>query len=120
MCIKWDSVSSGKFTVSNGVKQGGILSPIFFIYVNTLSVSLNQPYTRRCLNRKATKNLCYVDYLPTATRMSELLLREYEQFSENIEIRFKEQKPFLLYLKLRIKPGISVMVNGTVIKMESS
>ena len=43
LCIKWDSVLSEKFSVTNGIKQGGILSPkLFNIYVNTLSVSLNE------------------------------------------------------------------------------
>ena len=27
LCIKWDNVISNKFSVSSGIKQGGILSP---------------------------------------------------------------------------------------------
>jgi retron-type reverse transcriptase len=41
-CIKWGSVSSRFFTVSNGVRQCGILSPyLFTLYVNDLSLILN-------------------------------------------------------------------------------
>ena len=49
LCIKWDNVLSEKFSVTNGIKQGGILSPkLFNIYVNTLSVSLSEKYIGCC------------------------------------------------------------------------
>ena len=42
MCIRWGSKTSEKFNVTNGVRQGSILSPHRFkIYVDCLSVSLN-------------------------------------------------------------------------------
>ena len=41
MCVRWGSSVSSKFTVSNGVRQGGILSPFLFnIYMDDLSVNL--------------------------------------------------------------------------------
>ena len=46
-----------------------------------------------------------------------------EQFSEKFGLKVNEQKTVLLYFvpeKLRIKPDTSVMMNDTVIKMESS
>jgi len=30
MCVKWNSVLSGCFTIGNGTRQGGILSPYLF------------------------------------------------------------------------------------------
>ena len=42
MCIRLGNAISPSFTVSNGVKQGGILSPILFnVYIDGLSVLLN-------------------------------------------------------------------------------
>ena len=39
--IRWGNSLSTKFTVSNGVKQGGILSPLLFtIYVDQLFIQL--------------------------------------------------------------------------------
>ena len=42
VCVKWGSVVSSNFTVLNGVRQGGILSPWFFnIYIDDLSSILS-------------------------------------------------------------------------------
>ena len=42
MCVKWGKVNSMHFNVSNGVRQGGLLSPTLFAiyYVDDLSYEL--------------------------------------------------------------------------------
>ena len=51
MCFKWDKLNSAYFNVSNGVRQGGILSPkLFAIYVDDLSQELT-----------LCKSGCYID-----------------------------------------------------------
>ena len=41
MCVKWRSQTSDKFHVSNGVRQGSILSPhLFKVYVDDLTIIL--------------------------------------------------------------------------------
>ena len=43
MCVRWGGSVSSKFTVSNGVRQGGILSPFLFkVYMDDLSVNLKK------------------------------------------------------------------------------
>ena len=38
MCVKWGNCMSAYFYVSNGVRQGGILSPkLYSVYVDDLS-----------------------------------------------------------------------------------
>jgi hypothetical protein len=42
MNVRWGNACSTPFLVQNGVKQGGILSPLFFsIYMDDLSIALN-------------------------------------------------------------------------------
>ena len=37
LCVKWNDTSSGYFGVTNGVRQGGILSPLLFsVYIDEL------------------------------------------------------------------------------------
>ena len=43
MYMKWGSTFAGKFYVTNGVRQGGVLSPLLFnVYVDELSDCLNK------------------------------------------------------------------------------
>ena len=62
MCIRWGNVISPSFTVSNGVKQGGIMSPIFFnVYMNGLSVLLNSSNFEGQIRHTFLNHLCYAD-----------------------------------------------------------
>ena len=48
--VKWNNCESDSFTISNGVKQGGIISaPLFAIYIDPLLEKLNN-----------TKEGCYI------------------------------------------------------------
>ena len=43
VCIKWGNVKSDHVFVSNGLKQGGILSPILFtVYMDILFLKLKE------------------------------------------------------------------------------
>ena len=38
MFVRWGNTISAQFTVANGVKQGGVISPILFkVYIDCLS-----------------------------------------------------------------------------------
>ena len=44
VCIKWGRCISGFLSISNGVRQGGILSPkLFLVYIDDLSEILVKP-----------------------------------------------------------------------------
>ena len=64
MFIRWDNSCSNKFYVTNGVKQGGILSPALFnVYMNNLSVTLNQSGIGGFLEDSLVNHICYADDL---------------------------------------------------------
>ena len=50
MCIKWRKIRSAYFNVSNGVRQGGVISHKLFDYVDDLSQDLDM-----------CKSGCYID-----------------------------------------------------------
>ena len=64
MFIPCGNSYSYKFYVTNGVKQGGILSPALFnVYINNLSVSLNQSGIDGSLGDNLVNHVCYGDHL---------------------------------------------------------
>ena len=69
--IRWGSAISADFTVGNGVRQGGILSPhLFNIYMDDLSSKLNACNTG-CMNGPNVVNhLMYADDLVIFTPAS--------------------------------------------------
>ena len=75
MCVRWGSSVSSKFTVSNGVRQGGILSPFLFnIYMDDLSVNLKKCPTGCIAGGTIVNHLMYADDIvllsPSATGLS--------------------------------------------------
>ena len=62
MCIKWGQSTSGIFTVSNGVRQGGILSPrLFAVYVDDLSKHLHDARSGCFIGHQCINHVMYAD-----------------------------------------------------------
>ena len=100
MCVRWGSSISSSFRLSNGVRQGGILSPhLFNVYVDDLSQTLNRCRTG-CLSGNITINhLMYADDLvllsPSATGLRELLCACVE-FSISHDVVYNSKKSSVL------------------------
>ena len=78
MCIRWGSVISDVFTVTNGVRQGGILSPLLFnFYMNDLSVLLSKIPAGCYSGNTVINHLMYADdlvvFAPSAKDLQKLL-----------------------------------------------
>ena len=64
MCIRRGNATSPTFTVSNGVKQSGIISPILFnVYMDGLSVLLDSFNIGGQIGHTFHIHLCYADDL---------------------------------------------------------
>ena len=83
ICVKWDKRTSEYFSIINGVRQGGVLSPqLFDIYMNDLSVCLTQCNAGCHLNETVTNHVMYADDIclmaPSAIALQKMLNLCYE------------------------------------------
>ena len=122
MCVRWGSSISASFRVSNGVRQGGILSPhMFNVYVDDLSQILNRCRTG-CLSGNITINhLMYADDLvllsPSATGLRELLCA-CEEFSISYDVVYNSKKSSVLICRNKAMDHAAppvFTVNGSII-----
>ena len=78
MCIKWGKFNSMYFKVSNGVRQGGVLSPkLFAIYIDDLSQELATCKSGCYINEQCMNHVMYADDIcllaPNAIGLQRLL-----------------------------------------------
>ena len=60
--IKWGTNFSSPFTVTNGVKQGGVLSPyLFAVYLDELSIQLGSARVRCTVGNMVVNHLKFAD-----------------------------------------------------------
>ena len=123
LCVKWDGMASDKFSVCNGIKQGGILSPkLFNIYVDVLSQQLNKVMVGCCMNGKAINHLYYADdlvLLSPSTHGMQKLLNECEIYASKYGMKFNENKSVVLNFKehrFKANPSAKLYLNGSLMK----
>ena len=125
MCVRWGSAISDYFTVSNGVRQGGILSPYLFnVYMDDLSSLLNK-FPAGCYICKILINhLMYADDLvllcPSAYGLR-LLLKLCEQFGKSEDINFNYEKSVMMIHRSKDMKDVdfgNFFINGDKIDSE--
>ena len=100
MRIRWDGILSKPFQVTNGVRQGGIISAFLFnVYMDDLSKKLNS-YNIGCfVGNSLINHLLYADDLllisPSANGLR-ILLRTCENYANQYDIKFNPDKSNIL------------------------
>jgi hypothetical protein len=115
------------FTISNGVRQGGVLSPLLFnLYVDDLSKILNNCYIGCTVNDVLINHLIYADDLvllaPSAQAL-QLLVNQCELFAGCHDILYNTKKSVCMCIKPRnFKFDIpnNVLLNGKLLKNVTS
>ena len=113
LCIKWGAEMSSFFTISNGVRQGGILSPsLFAVYMDDLSSLLNASRIGCHISDVCINHVFYADDLclmaPCAIALQELLNICY-RYSVEVNLNFNATKSFCVastpkHYKLSLPP----------------
>ena len=99
MHIRWGNTTTSSFFVSNGVKQGGILSPILFnVYMDQLSVKLNASNIGGVL----VNHLCYADdifLISLSSAGMQQLLNICDTYAKEYDLLYNGSKSYSLCFK---------------------
>ena len=122
MCVKWNGRVSDAFYVTNGVRQGSLLSPLLFsLYMDDLSIKLNRLKIGLCTGSNILNHLFYADDLTIISPSLfglRALLNICEDYALDFDITFNPSKSVCMRFHSRsldFKPGI-VTLNDSVLQ----
>lgn len=115
--VRWGNVFSTPFNVSNGVRQGSVLSPLLFnLYMDYLSCDLNKMNAGCIMNNVTVNHLIYADDLvliaPSAHAL-QLLINKCENYTMNNDIVYNDKKTVCM----RIKPKTMKLHDDVIMKL---
>jgi len=99
--VLWNGIASDRFSVSNGVKQGGVLSPVLFcLYMDGLLDRLSHSKIGCIFGNVYAGALAYADDIvllaPTASAMRSLL-KICEDYAREYSVIFNAKKSACIY-----------------------
>ena len=106
MMVRWGNIMSESFNVTNGVRQGGILSPYLFnVYMDDLSLRLKKHYAGCRIANSIINHLFYADDLvlicPSHRGLQELL-ETCEKFANEHDIIFNTKKSVVMIRRSKL------------------
>ena len=101
MRVKWNEFLSGSFSASNGVKQGGVLSPLLFtVYLDQLILALKELRIGCHLNDITVGAFIYADdvtLLATTSMALKAMLNTCTDFAASHNLLFNASKTKCIY-----------------------
>ena len=96
ICVRWGSATSTSFKVLNGVRQGGILSPILFnVYIDDLSYELSKCKSGCIIDNKIVNHIAYADdlivFCPSSKGLQKLL-DICDSYGNTHDIKYNQKK----------------------------
>ena len=115
--VMWNSHVSDYFSISNGVKQGGVISPVMFnLYLDNLLISLKQSGLGCHINGTYMGALGYADDItltcPSLYGLNSML-DICNQFAKNNHVIFNTKKTICIKYGDAVKPQECAMLNDT-------
>ena len=110
--VKWSHHISGTFTVRNGVRQGGILSPILFnVFIDGLSNILNRSGIGCHINDVSVNHLQYADdsvILAPSPSGLQKLLNICESYAKDYDMIYNAKKTVCMCIKSKGSRSMTV------------
>lgn len=117
-CVRWGQASSNPFNIYNGVKQGGVISPVLFtIYLDVLLTRLVQSGAGCQLGSRPMGSFAYADdviLLAPSVEALKRMLSICEEYAREFDVQFNPSKSKVIVINgPPIACPISFM-NGTL------
>ena len=124
LCTRWKGHKSGLFSTSNGIRQGGVISPILFcVYLDELLLRLENQGIGCCIGKHFYGAISYADDLtllsPTITGLNDML-RVCEKFSEEYGVTYNPTKSVCMVFSKKKHVIQNVKLNGNVLNWVDS
>ena len=105
MCVNWGTYFSRHFYMTNGIKQGSILSPyLFSLFLEDLNLSVSKTKAGCCIGSSTQNNLAWADDLvvmsPSAHGLNELLAVCDDYAKEHL-VTYNTKKTKCMYIKAK-------------------
>ena len=117
VAASWNGCTSNPFSVTNGVRQGGVLSPIFFnVYMDELIDKLKMNDVGRHIGRQFTGAFCYADdltLLSPTIRGLQKMLNVCDDFANEYSVKFNARKTVCMcFSRKPTRRDINVLLSG--------